>query len=90
MFDRLGKARADQVTGEGEYVALGIRQWIEPARTAMDDDDDLARGAAVFHRPRRALLGIDRPSLLFKHGGASDLVLELFDLVLVHFLSRAP
>jgi hypothetical protein len=48
------KGDTGQVTGEGEDVALGIREWIEPAAAAVDDDDDLPFPSARQRGKNRA------------------------------------
>src|SRR5690606_15113817 len=42
LIDSSRKGDTCKMTGKSEDVALGIREWIEPAPAAMDDDDDLA------------------------------------------------
>lgn len=84
LIDSSRKADTGQVAGKSEDVALGIREWIEPAPAAMDDDDDLAFPAPVLHGARRALLEVHHPAFALEHGGAGHLVSQCLDFMPFH------
>jgi hypothetical protein len=77
-----------EMFGKAEHIALGVRERIEPTATLVNDDDDPALIATIFHGATRALLAVELPAVPFQERGAGDLVPQVLDFSLFHHAIR--